>query len=1035
MGNAPFAGSVFWKLARPVAGHRCHALASLALVFGLAATSAFGAGVGEWVSIGPASSTITAIAVSPASASRIAIGTYGGFGVTADRGKSWNHVWTDRSTHALAFDPSDPAIVWGAMDLGLMRSTDGGATYRVVIHEPTYCLAIDPSNRSTIYAGTNRGLYRSTDRGSQWSPLLSGSATLVREVALDPSHRANLWVLTGSGLRRSTDAGASWTTVDGPSGSVSGIAVHPTDSSILVATTSDGIFRTVDGGKTWNRVMNANGARGVVADATAPGRFYAWGLGWVYPDPLRYPLLDPRGVVCSVDDGATWSPFGYGLPTLNGLTFANTSSFAFDPNDHTRIYLGTDKGVYTTSVGPTDGPTLRVTSPFGGEYWDAGTRRTITWTTRGSIANVRIEYAIGDLVNGELVDPKVIVARTPNTGSYSWVLPEAEGNCWIRVSDADGTTADVSDWPFGISLCGVTTLEPAYRSFGAEGGRGSIQASVDLVCFYEWTAESDDPWLVVTSVGREWESPGRVEYSVAPNLESSPRTGRIRVGSASFYVEQAAGSETTEGVIFVPIVLDALGVGSSHYTSELTLTNRSLRDATIRLTYTGAAGLGGGSGSATVTLPAGRQIIEPDALAYLRRLGVPMPANGNRGGTLKVGVRGVTSLSEVAATVRTTTAVSNGRAGLAYAGIPVFKALSGPVYIHGLRENESDRSNLALQNAGDASDGNVTLRVTVLASSFNGRRVEDDVTLPPGGFAQLNGVLRANKDGYAKVERVGGTAPWYAYGVVNDATTSDGSFIPPIVVTDVDVRELIVPVVVETGVYSTELVVTTLSEGWSVIGADLALAFVSDQVDNPDHRTWARLTMYGRRQVILPNVLQYLRDQSADGIGPAGDGLVGALFVTEYGGMNPLPNVAIGARTWNSGGGGKYGLFYPATPTEGASIDSVWLYGLQQNAMNRTNLALLNIGDADSDDDVFAIDVYDGATGQLVHAETGLTVSAKCRIQVDAVLAKWAPGVSHGYAHVRRTSGVNRFIAYAVINDGGAPQERSGDGAFVPASD
>ncbi len=1020
MGNAPFAGSAFWALARPVADHRCHALASLSLVFGLAATSAFGAGVGEWVSIGPASSTITAIAVSPASPSRIAIGTYGGFGVTADGGKSWNHVWTDRQTHALAFDPSDPAIVWGAMDFGLMRSTDGGATYRVVIHEPTYCLAIDPSNRSTIYAGTSRGLYRSTDRGSQWSPLLSGSATLIREVALDPSDRANLWVLTGSELRKSTDAGASWTTVDGPSGSVSGIAVHPTDSSILVATTSDGIFRTVDGARTWSRVMNVNGAGGVVADRAAPGRFYARRLGWVYP------FLDARGFAYSVDDGASWSPLGYGLPDT-----MNMYAFAFDPSDHTRIYLGTGGyGVYTTTVGSTDGPSLRVTSPRGGEYWDAGTRRLITWTTRGSIANVRIEYGMGDLVKGELADPKVIVARTPNTGSYSWVLPGVKGSCWIRVSDADGTTADVSDWSFNISFNGLPTLEPASQSFGAEGGRGSIQVS----SAYE-TAEPDDAWLVVTSIGKEWEGPGRVDYSVAPNLESSPRTGRIRVGSASFYVEQAAGSETTEGVIFVPIVLDALGVGSSHYTSELTLTNRSLRDATIRLTYTGAAGLGGGSGSATVTLPAGRQIIEPDALAYLRRLGVPMPANGNRGGTLKVGVRGVTSLSEVAATVRTTTAVSNGRAGLAYAGIPVFKALAGPVYIHGLRENESDRSNLALQNAGDASDGNVTLRVTVLASSFNGRRVEDDVTLPPGGFAQLNGVLRANKDGYAKVERVGGTAPWYAYGVVNDATTSDGSFIPPIVVTDVDVREQIVPVVVETGVYSTELVVTTLSEDWSVIGADLALAFVSDQVDTPNHRTWARLTMYGRRQVILPNVLQYLRDHSADGIGPAGDGLVGALFVTEYGGMNPIPDVAIGARTWNSGGGGRYGLFYPATPTEGASIDSAWLYGLQQNATNRTNLALLNIGDAGSDDDVFAIDVYDGATGQLVHTETGLTVSAKRRIQVDAVLAKWAPGVSHGYAHVRRTSGVNRFIAYAVINDGGAPQERSGDGAFVPASD
>ena len=37
----------------------------------------------------------------------------------------------------------------------------------------------------------------------------------------------------------------------------------------------------------------------------------------------------------------------------------------------------------------------------------------------------------------------------------------------------------------------------------------------------------------------------------------------------------------------------------------------------------------------------------------------------------------------------------------------------------------------------------------------------------------------------------------------------------------------------------------------------------------------------------------------------------------------------------------------------------------------------------------------------------------------------------NAYARVTRTSGTNPFVTYGVINDGGIPGQRSGDGAFV----
>ena len=64
----------------------------------------------------------------------------------------------------------------------------------------------------------------------------------------------------------------------------------------------------------------------------------------------------------------------------------------------------------------------------------------------------------------------------------------------------------------------------------------------------------------------------------------------------------------------------------------------------------------------------------------------------------------------------------------------------------------------------------------------------------------------------------------------------------------------------------------------------------------------------------------------------------------------------------------------------------------------------------------------------------GVTLEANRWMQIGTILAQYAPGVTQGYAHVIRRSGGNPFIAYAVINDGGAPGERTGDGAFIVSS-
>ena len=175
--------------------------------------------------------------------------------------------------------------------------------------------------------------------------------------------------------------------------------------------------------------------------------------------------------------------------------------------------------------------------------------------------------------------------------------------------------------------------------------------------------------------------------------------------------DPAEGSfRLTTGSLFVPVILTAAGRNNSLFTSELTLTNRGEQEARVDYRYTAHAGRG--SGTASEVLARGQQRVEPDALDYLRDLGIPIPERGNRIGTLRVEV-GITA--DVTAVVRTTTVVPDGRAGLAYLGVAEEEGFDEAVYLCGLRQTSRDRSNVAFQNMGGTGEGSITLRATVFS--------------------------------------------------------------------------------------------------------------------------------------------------------------------------------------------------------------------------------------------------------------------------------------------------------------------------------
>jgi hypothetical protein len=236
------------------------------------------------------------------------------------------------------------------------------------------------------------------------------------------------------------------------------------------------------------------------------------------------------------------------------------------------------------------------------------------------------------------------------------------------------------------------------------------------------------------------------------------------------------------------------------------------------------------------------------------------------------------------------------------------------------------------------------------------------------------------------------------------------------------------PVVVENSAFSTELVLTNYGE----TPKNVRLTFVADGVENLDRTATLVIPVEPGQQWVLPHFVQNLRDQNIPGIGSSETALAGALFATADTG--DLDGIFLAGRTSTPGGGGRYGVFYTAVPARQTLDSSAWIHGLRQDEKTRANLALVNTGAADSGSDTFCVELFDGASGAKVNTVEEITVGARGWLQIGAILSQYGMGVTEGYARVTRTAGANPFIVYGVINDGGRPGDRTGDGAFVSSS-
>jgi len=486
----------------------------------------------------------------------------------------------------------------------------------------------------------------------------------------------------------------------------------------------------------------------------------------------------------------------------------------------------------------------------------------------------------------------------------------------------------------------------------------------------------------------------------------------------------------------VPIVLDVT-TPATRYSTELALSNRGPVSTTLFIRYTPALGEKAGGGSVSDVLLAGQQLVIPDVLAYLRGKGLAIPPSDQspqQGGTLVVRFENIFDPSAVAVTARTTAATASpqplGAAGLAYAGIDPCEGARDRVLVFGIRTDASDRTNLAVFNTERRE---LTFKVTIVSGDGSGKTavVRASETIDGFGWIQLNRVLDGTgiDQGYAVIERLSSTGAIGAYGVINDNFTNDGSFVlassGPLSGTN-----LTLPVLVEVGSprYRSELVLANKGTA----EATLTIRYVESLSPAGGAGGSTTVRIGPGRQLILPDAVAELRREVGISIGNEdAASYAGALSISVQG--VPLSDIYVGARTAaQSPLAGQFGLFTPGVPSGFESFSEAFIFGLQANATTRSNVAVANAATSGASI-TLELQAFDGdAGGAAKGAPKSFTLSPGQWAQEGNFLK--SSGVSNGWVRVRRLSGGSQWIAYGVINDGGTPGDRTGDGAFVPTA-
>lgn len=246
--------------------------------------------------------------------------------------------------NSIVSDPNDPDTIFIACGNGIVRSQDGGATWRQVTgwrESDIMRIAIDPEDGRNIYAASVWGVSVSRDGGETWEAANAGlHETWSRPIVVDQKSPRRILVGTEAGLYESFNQARSWERVESsPWVPVLDLQRSVSDPDIwLMATEGQGVFISQDDAKTWLEAVPELGDSNIYTVNIDPanGRRMAAG-GW------------DVGVWVSADGGRSWEARG------EGLASSNVTAITFDANGSGRLWASTfeEGSFYSDDLGKT----------------------------------------------------------------------------------------------------------------------------------------------------------------------------------------------------------------------------------------------------------------------------------------------------------------------------------------------------------------------------------------------------------------------------------------------------------------------------------------------------------------------------------------------------------------------------------------------------------------------------------------------------------------------------------------------------------
>ncbi|HNG32164.1 MAG TPA: BACON domain-containing carbohydrate-binding protein [Blastocatellia bacterium] len=435
---------------------------------------------------------------------------------STDRGQSWvevnNRLPVSLGGLSVANVQSLVAnggyIFAGLFGGGVYRTSNDGAAWEEVNNglANRYVNALKP-HAGSLFAATDAGVFRSVDNGGNWEPT---NLEVQRVVSLASIGNRLLAGTYGGGIFVTENQGEKWTsagqTNNGLNNSkVIALSAGADGSTWFAGTDGGGIFRSTNGGQSWVAV-NADLPPGlsVYAFAVSGAKLYA---GSIY------------GVFVSEDNGARWKQINAGL-----LDIFVTS---LGVSDNTLIAGTRIGGVFTSQI-PGAGNCTYAIAPAGQSFAAAGgsgnvsitTQTNCEWTATSDAS--WIAFTSGTLGSGSGAVNYSVAANT-SASQRTGTMTIAGQTFTVAQAAAAGCTYAVA---------------PTSQSFIAGGGNGSAAVTAANGC--AWTATSNAGFITITA-GASGNGNGTVNFSVAANTATSPRTGTMTIAGQTFTVTQSAG--------------------------------------------------------------------------------------------------------------------------------------------------------------------------------------------------------------------------------------------------------------------------------------------------------------------------------------------------------------------------------------------------------------------------------------------------------------------------------------------------------------